>query len=159
MAHEAEGLSDGPNDQADAVVRFAKGATGTVAASWIATGQKMGLAFEVTGTKGAISFTQERWNELRLFCAGQPGRDGFTTICAGPEHAEYGAFCPAPGHQLGHNDPKTIEAKAAIDAAIGRPSMAKDFRAAWTVMCVDDAIRRSHAEQCRADVVMPAEAP
>lgn len=144
------------DDQADAVVRFESGATGTISASWIATGRKMGLAFEVSGTKGSIAFTQERFNELQLYRPAGAGRAGFTTIFAGPEHGDYGAFCPASGHQIGYNDLKTIEAKSAIDAVMRRPSAAKDFREAWAVMCVDDAIRRSACEECWVEVTKPA---
>ena len=134
------------DDQMDAVVAFAGGATGTLAASWIASGHKMGLAFEVSGTKGSIVFTQEQFNELKLFRSG-PGRtNGFTTICAGPEHGDYGAFCPASGHQIGYNDLKTIEVKAAVEAAAGLPSAAKSFADALAVEKVADAIRRSHRE-------------
>lgn len=134
------------DDQMDAVVEFAGGATGTLAASWIASGHKMGLAFEVTGTKGSIGFTQEQFNELKLYRSG-PGRtNGFTTICAGPDHGDYGAFCPASGHQIGYNDLKTIEVKAAIEAAAGLPSAAKSFADALAVEKVADAIRRSHRE-------------
>jgi len=136
------------DDQMDAVVEFANGATGTLAASWIASGHKMGLAFEVSGTRGSIAFTQERFNELRLYRSG-PGRtNGFTTICAGPEHGDYGAFCPAPGHQIGYNDLKTIEVKAVVEAAAGLPSAAKSFADALAVERVADAIRRSHREGC-----------
>jgi len=71
------------DDQMDAVIEFASGATGTLAASWIASGHKMGLAFEVSGTRGSIAFTQERFNELRLYRSG-PGRtNGFTTSLRG----------------------------------------------------------------------------
>lgn len=134
------------DDQMDAVVEFAGGATGTLAASWIASGRKMGLAFEISGTRGSISFTQEQFNELKLFRTG-PGRtNGFTTICAGPEHGDYGAFCPASGHQIGYNDLKTIEVKAAVEAAAGLPSAAKSFADALAVEKVADAIRRSHRD-------------
>ena len=136
------------DDQADAVLRFASGATGTLSASWIASGWKMGLAFQVTGTKGSIAFTQERFNELQLFCmSGARARNGFTTILAGPEHPDYGAFCPAAGHQLGYNDLKTIEVKAMIDAIAGLPSATKDFRFALEVEQVAEAIRRSDRER------------
>ncbi|SKB68417.1 Gfo/Idh/MocA family protein [Sphingopyxis flava] len=136
------------DDQMDAVVEFANGATGTLAASWIASGHKMGLAFEVSGTRGSIAFTQERFSELRLYRSG-PGRtNGFTTICAGPEHGDYGAFCPAPGHQIGYNDLKTIEVKAVVEAAAGLPSAAMSFADALAVERVTDAIRRSHREGC-----------
>jgi len=135
------------DDQADAIVRFAGGATGTLSASWIATGRKMGLGFEVSGTTGSIVFTQERFNELQLYRPGTRGREGFQTIMAGPEHGDYGAFCPASGHQIGYNDLKTIEVKAAIDAVMGRPNAAKTFRDALAVERVADAIRRSDRER------------
>jgi predicted dehydrogenase len=131
------------DDQMDALVRFDGGASGTLSASWIASGRKMGLAFEISGTKGGLSFTQERFNELRLYRAGDRRLGGFVTIEAGPEHGDYGAFCPAGGHQIGYNDLKTIEVKAAIEAALGLPSAAKDFREALVVDEVADAIRRS----------------
>nr|WP_258558481.1 Gfo/Idh/MocA family oxidoreductase [Sphingomonas horti] len=131
------------DDQMDALVRFAGGATGALAASWIATGRKNQLAFEVTGTRGSIHFTQERFNELKLCRAG----GGFTTILAGPEHGAYGAFCPAPGHQLGYNDLKTIEVRAVLQAVLGLPNAALDFAKALRVERVADAIRRSHRER------------
>ena len=134
------------DDQMDAVVAFANGATGALAASWIASGRKMGLAFEISGTKGSISFTQEQFSELKLYRSGQGRTNGFTTICAGPEHGDYGAFCPASGHQIGYNDLKTIEVKAAVEAAAGLPSAAKSFADALAVEKVADAIRRSHRE-------------
>ncbi|WP_326525139.1 Gfo/Idh/MocA family protein [Sphingomonas sp.] len=135
------------DDQMDAVVRFSSGATGTLSASWIATGRKMGLAFEISGTKGSIAFTQERFNELQLYREGAGLRSGFTTIMAGPGHGEYGAFCPASGHQIGYNDLKTIEVKAAIDAVLGIPGAAKNFADALRTERVAHAIRASHAER------------
>ncbi|RYY46412.1 MAG: Gfo/Idh/MocA family oxidoreductase, partial [Sphingomonadales bacterium] len=135
------------DDQMDAVIRFENGATGTLSASWIATGRKMGLGFEVGGTKGSIAFTQERFNELQLYRAGSGINNGFTTIMAGPGHGAYGDFCPASGHQIGYNDLKTIEVKAAIDAVLGDRSGAKDFADALEVERVADAIRRSHRER------------
>jgi predicted dehydrogenase len=136
------------DDQADAIVRFANGATGTVAASWIATGRKNQLAFEINGTKGSLLFTQERFNEIKLYQRGQRGREGFTTILAGPEHPDYGAFCPAGGHQIGYNDLKTAEVKAMLDMVTGKPSAAVDFRWALGVELVAAAIRRSSEEGC-----------
>lgn len=134
------------DDQMDALVKFAGGATGTLSASWIASGRKMGLSFEISGTRGSIAFTQEQFNELKFYRVG-PGRmSGFTTICAGPEHGDFGAFCPAPGHQLGYNDLKTIEVKAAVEAASGLPSTTKSFADALAVERVAYAIRRSHRE-------------
>lgn len=136
------------DDQAEAVVRFASGAIGTLSASWIAAGWKMGLSFQLTGTKGSIAFSQDRLNELQLYRGGSRARSqGFITILAGPQHRDYGAFCSAAGHQIGYSDLKTIEIKETISAIAGLPSLAKDFRFALEVEQVASAIRRSHEEQ------------
>jgi predicted dehydrogenase len=135
------------DDQANFLVRFANGASGTISTSWLATGRKMQLAFELTGTRGALEFTQERFNELKLYTTGQPrGQEGFKTITAGPDHPPYGAFCPAPGHQLGFNDLKVIEVKTLIDAITGNGKPFPDFREAYEVERVVDAVRLSSAE-------------
>lgn len=134
------------DDQARALVRFANGAAGVIEASWVAAGRKMQLAYEITGSRGALAFTQERMNELKLYTTGQPkGRDGFKTITAGPDHPPYGDFCPAPGHQLGFNDMKTIEVRDLVEALAGRRDAWPDFHEAWQVQRVIDAIMMSAA--------------
>ncbi len=141
------------DDEARALVRFAGGATGSLEASWVASGRKMTLAFEVTGSKGTIAVDHERLNELRLYTTGQArGREGFKTILAGPEHAFYKEFCPAPGHQLGFNDIKTIEVRALIMALAGGPKFMPDFREAYEIQRVVDAIVRSAREERWLDV-------
>ncbi|MGH6958887.1 MAG: Gfo/Idh/MocA family protein, partial [Dongiaceae bacterium] len=59
------------DDQARFLARFANGSGGTIEASWVTTGRKMQLAYEIAGTKGSLAFTQERMNELQLYAAGQ----------------------------------------------------------------------------------------
>jgi predicted dehydrogenase len=132
------------DDEARALLRFASGATGSIEASWIATGRKMTLAFEVTGSRGTLMVDHERYNELRLYTSDQkPGREGFKTILAGPAHDSYAEFCPAPGHQLGFNDIKTIEVKALINALAGGTPCGPDFREAWEIQRVVDSIAAS----------------
>jgi predicted dehydrogenase len=132
-------------DTVAALVRFASGATGTLEASWMAAGHKHTIAVEVFGTKGTVAFDYERLNELRLYPPGQPrGREGFTTILAGPAHGDFAAFVPAPGHQLGFNDLKTIEVRdllAGLDPAA--PAPWPDFTEAWRVQQTVDAMIRS----------------
>ncbi len=136
------------DDQARALLRFAGGATGSIEASWVASGRKMTLAFEVTGTRGSVAFDQERMNELLLYTAGQArGREGFRTILSGPAHAPYGRFCPAPGHHLGFNDLKTIEAHAVLQAVAGGATFMPDFREAARIQAAVDAIVRSATER------------
>ena len=147
-AGQPETQSIDQDDQARALVRFANGAGGVIEASWVAAGRQMQLAYEITGTRGAIAFTQERMNELKLYTAGQPaGRDGFKTITAGPDHPPYGEFCPAPGHQLGFNDMKTIEVRDLVEALADERQAWPDFREAWQVQRVIDAVMAAATEQ------------
>ena len=113
---------DGPvavtnDDHAQAMVRFASGTMGHLYSSRTATGRKMGYAYEVHGTKGAIRFDQEDQNALHLYRAEGPeaGR-GFTRILTGPAHPDYGAFCEGPGHGTGYLDQIVIEARDFLSA-------------------------------------------
>lgn len=124
IIHETRRLPDGigraaveNEDTASALVRFTSGAQGTLCTSRSAWGRKNKLDWEVHGTRGMIAFSQERLNELQLYVNDGPrAEQGFRTILAGPEHPPYGAFCPAPGHQLGFGDLKTIEVASFLRA-------------------------------------------
>lgn len=147
----AGGAPDRPvevEDEARALVRFASGAAGTLEASWVATGRKMHLAFELTGSKGSILLNMERMNELELYVAGgSSGRQGWVQIPAGPQHRDYGEFLPAPGHQLGFNEIKAIEVKDITVAMAGGPAFLPDFREAYEIQRVVDAIASAGRER------------
>lgn len=137
-------------DVATALVRFQSGATGVLATSRSAWGRKNSLGFEVHGTRGMVVFDQERLNELLLFRdTGDPATDGFATILTGPAHPPYGAFCPAPGHQIGLNDLKTLEAGAFLAELAGGPVIGPDFAEALAIERVIHAIARSAREDRR----------
>jgi predicted dehydrogenase len=140
------------DDVARMLVRFERGCGGTIEASWVASGRKMQLAFELYGTKGALAFSQERFNELMYYKQGSPGRDGFVRIEAGPQHHPYGLFCVAPGHQLGFNDLKTIEAAHFLEAIAGGAHKGPDFREAFEVQRVVDSAIRSAKERSWMDI-------
>ena len=74
-------------------------------------------------------------------------RTGRATVCAGPEHPPYGAFCPAAGHQLGYNDLKAIEIRDVLLAVAGGPAPLADFREAYEVQRVVDAALLSSRER------------
>jgi len=132
------------DDEANFLVRFAGGASGVIETSRVAVGRKMGLTYEITGSRGAIAFDQERMSEVRLYTSGDArGRSGYRTLLLGPEHPDYGAFSPAPGHGLGYNDQKIVEVRELFAAiAEGRPA-SPDFREAWEVARIMDAVERS----------------
>lgn len=137
----------GVEDVGRAFLRFENGATGCLQASWIESGRKMLHDFHISGSKGGLSFTQERFNEIKLFTGGdRTGRSGFRTIFAGPEHEPYGAFCVAGGHQLGFNDLKTIEVRDFLRAIAGEKTGHADFREGWQVQRTLEAIYASSRE-------------
>ena len=132
------------DDVGRAFLRFASGATGSIEGNWIATGRKMQHDFEVYGAKGALAFTQERFNELHFFSTDdRRGRQGFRRIEAAPDHPPYGLFCVAPGHQLGFNDLKAIEAAGFLDAVAGRRPEPFNFRAGLRIQTLVEAIHAS----------------
>lgn len=132
------------DDVGRAFLRFASGATGSIEASWVATGRKMQHDFEVYGSKGALAFSQERFNELHFYSGDDAaGRRGFRRIEAGPDHAPYGLFCVAPGHQLGFNDLKAIEIARYVEAIAGKGPEPFGFRSGLRIQELVDAVSRS----------------
>jgi predicted dehydrogenase len=140
------------DDVGRAFLRFENGATGSIEGNWIATGRKMQHDFEVYGTKGALAFSQERFNELHYFStADAKGRQGFRRIEAAPDHAPYGLFCVAPGHQIGFNDLKAIEVAGYVNAIAGAPEPF-NFRKGLRIQTLVETIQTSSREGRWADV-------
>lgn len=132
------------DDHTHALLRFSNGARGTFSSSWLKHGYKNHLSFEISGTRGTLKFDQERLNELHLCKAGQAG---FERLLAGPQLPGYAAFSPAPGHQLGYNELKTLEVHALIQACAGNPAPGPDFEEAWQVERLASAIREAAQQQ------------
>lgn len=100
------------DDHAQMMCRFENGAMGQMYFSRIATGRKMGYAYEISGTKGAIRFDQEDQNALWLYKMDEPeATRGFRKILTGPAHPDYEPFCQGPGHGTGYQDQIIIEAR------------------------------------------------
>ncbi|MGB3406121.1 MAG: Gfo/Idh/MocA family oxidoreductase, partial [Jannaschia sp.] len=156
--HDRRPGPDGPvavvnDDHAQMMVRFASGSLGHLYFSRTATGKKMGYAYEVHGTKGAIRFDGEDQNSLHVYYREGPeaGR-GFTRILTGPAHPNYAAFCQGPGHGTGYQDQIIIEARdflSAIDA--GRSSF-PTFRDGMEVNRVVDAAWTSSETRAWVDL-------
>lgn len=141
------------DDVGRAFLRFENGATGSIEGNWIATGRKMQHDFEIYGTKGALAFSQEHFNVLHFFSTSDAkGRQGFRRIEAGPDHAPYGLFCVAPGHQLGFNDLKAIEVAGYVNAIAGKAPEPFNFRKGLRIQTLVETIQTSSREQCWLEV-------
>lgn len=100
------------DDHAHILCRFESGVLGSIYASRVATGRKMGYAYEVIGSKGAIRFDGEDQNAIHLYkMDGPEAQRGFTKILIGPAHPDYEPFCLGPGHGTGYQDQIIIEAR------------------------------------------------
>ncbi len=100
------------DDHGQLMCRFENGAMGQMYFSRISHGRKMGYAYEVTGTKGAIRFDQEDQNALWFYSMNEPeDTRGFRKILTGPAHPDYEPFCQGPGHGTGYQDQIIIEAR------------------------------------------------
>lgn len=134
------------DDQAQWMCRFVSGAMGQMHASRVHTGRKMGYAYEVVGTCGAIRFDQEDQNALHLYRAEGPERGrGFTKILAGPEHGAYGAFCQGAGHGTGYIDQIVIQARDFLHAIHTSEAVRPTFRDGLAVAEVVEAVHASAA--------------
>ena len=105
------------DDQAQIMIEFENGVSGHIHASRIATGRKMGYAYEIHGSKGMIRFDGEDQNTLHLYLReGDSADQGFRRILTGPDHPDYLPFCQGPGHGTGYQDQIIIEAKDFLTA-------------------------------------------
>jgi predicted dehydrogenase len=117
------------DDQAQMMVRFQNGAMGHIYVSRTATGRKMGYAYEIYGTRGAIRFDQEDQNSVWLYRAeGAEATRGFTRILTGPSHPDYVEFCQGPGHGTGYQDQIIIEARDFLTAIATKKAIWPTFR-------------------------------
>ncbi|WP_299286155.1 Gfo/Idh/MocA family oxidoreductase [uncultured Tateyamaria sp.] len=105
------------DDQAHLQLEFASGVCGSMFISRVATGRKMGYAYDIYGTHGAIRFDGEDQNALWLYTTDMPEAErGFRKILTGPAHPDYLPFCQGPGHGTGYQDQIIIEAKDFLTA-------------------------------------------
>ena len=104
-----------------ALLRFANGAVGTLEASRFAYGRKNYLAFEISGTKGALAFNWERSNELQFYSAEDRNDvQGFRTIVAGPAQPNGELFWPIPGLGTGYVETQVAQIGEFIRAIAGK---------------------------------------
>ncbi len=136
------------HDIANVLMRLANGASGVAMANRAARGRKGRIFIQIFGADGAIVFDQERMNEFGLYLSADPaGEQGFRTILTGPQHPPYDRFIPAPGHGLGFNDLKIIEAHELLAAISGENAHLIDFDTGIGIERAVHAMARSHAEE------------
>ncbi|MEM6386445.1 MAG: Gfo/Idh/MocA family oxidoreductase [Pseudomonadota bacterium] len=143
------------DDHGQFMCRFASGVMGHLYFSRVSTGRKMGYAYEISGTKGAIRFDQEDQNALWLYrMEGPEAERGFRKILTGPAHPDYEPFCLGPGHGTGYQDQIIIEAKDFLTAIETGEPVWPTFRDGLEVMKVIDAAWQSSETRAWVDIAL-----
>lgn len=157
--HYSRGAPDDPTgpvtneDYVGALLEFENGSRGTVEASRSIFGPKNQMAFELNGTKGAISWDFERMNELQLYLPGEDRRhDGFTRLVGGDQYPYHGNFNPGEGSGLGYEDMKVIEAFNFLQSVAEGEQRAPGLSEALAVAEVHAAMTRSWESGAWEDV-------
>jgi predicted dehydrogenase len=142
--------TDGPfadvtnEDYVGALVQFENGVQGSLESCRVIFGPKCEMAFEINGTRGAISWNFERMNELHVYTPDGDGtHDGYVRIFSNPEHPFHAAFNPAPAAALSYNDLKIIEAYMFLKSVVEGKQADPGFASALAVAEFQDAVQRS----------------
>lgn len=137
------------DDLTATLVQFKGGATGSVHASWAATGQKSSLAYTLIGTKGSVSFDWERNNELNFYTTKDPiTTAGARRIMLGGIHPEAEPFWYAQGQGMGYGEAFVITARRMIEAIVADNKHAEpSFEQALHVSRVVNAVYEA-ADKC-----------
>jgi predicted dehydrogenase len=132
-------------DVASVLFEVGEAISGVMALNRSAWGRKGRIAVQIFGSKGTITYDQERMNEFSLYRSDDPaGEQGFRTVLAAPVHAPYDRFIPAPGHGLGFNELKIIECAELLKAVSGEKARIVDFDAGLAIERAVHAMARSH---------------
>ena len=109
-------------DYVGALVEFVNGARGTLEVDRSIFGPQSQMAFELNGSKGAISWDHEKLNQLRLYLPEEQPEDGFTEVLAGDRFYRQGNLVPGGGNSIGFEHLKVLEAYEFLESvAAGRP--------------------------------------
>jgi predicted dehydrogenase len=148
-SHYGRGSADDPRvpvtneDYAGMLVEFANGTRGTFEASRTALGPESEMAFDAYGTRGAVGWSFERLNELRLYRATADRGSGYTTVLGGDRFGHHGVFVPGSGNPIGFEDLVTIEDHEFCTAVAEDRPFEPGFEQALEWARVQDALLRS----------------
>ncbi|MBT5576045.1 MAG: Gfo/Idh/MocA family oxidoreductase [Microbacteriaceae bacterium] len=130
-------------DFASMLCWFGNGATGTFESSRTTVGPESQNAFEVYGTKGALSWNLEKMNELQYYRLTEDPSSGYTTIYGGDRFPFHGAFAPGQANSIGLEDLMAIEDYSFLEAIATGGDFSPSFREAVNVVSVQQALINS----------------
>jgi predicted dehydrogenase len=156
--HYAQGSADDPRgpvtneDYAGLLCEFADGARGTFEASRTIVGPESQMAFDVYGTKGALSWNLERLNELQVYLAEDELHTGYRTVFGGDRFPYHGSFVPGSANGIGFEDLVVIEDLEFLRSVAARRPHQPGFEEALACVSVQAALLASVASDRWEDV-------
>lgn len=130
-------------DFASMLCTFDNGATGTFETCRSMVGPESQNAFEVYGTKGALSWNLEQLNELQFYQQEDGPNTGYKTIFGGDRFPFHGAFVPGMANSIGFEDLVAIEDFKFMTALARGLAFSPGFRQAVDVVSVQQALINS----------------
>ena len=156
----APGDPTGPvtnEDYAGLLAVFENGVQGTFEASRTMIGPESQMAFDVYGTKGALSWNLERLNELQLYLLHDGPHTGYTTVFGGERFPYHGNFVPGSANGIGFEDLIAIEDYELLNAVASGLPYEPSFEAAAEYVAVQAALIRSWESGSWEEVVPVAQ--
>jgi predicted dehydrogenase len=101
------------------------------------------MAFEVYGTKGALSWNLERLNELQLYLVEDELHTGYRTVFGGDRFPYHGSFVPGSANGIGFEDLVVIEDLEFLRSVAERRPHEPSFEDALAFVDVQAALLRS----------------
>ena len=135
------------------LVEFETGTVGTFEASRALVGPESEMAFDVYGTRGALGWSLERLNELRVYTTSDEPDTGYATVLGGERFPPHGAFAPGSGIGIGFEDLIAIEDFEFLEAVARGEPHEPGFEEALRVVEVQEALVRSWSSGRWEDVV------
>jgi predicted dehydrogenase len=132
-------------DYTGMLCEFANGARGAFEASRTIVGPESQMAFDVHGTKGALSWNLERLNELRLYLVEDELHTGYRTVFGGDRFPYHGSFVPGSANGIGFEDLVVIEDLEFMRAVAERRPHQPGFDEALAFCEVQAALLKSAA--------------
>jgi predicted dehydrogenase len=133
-------------DYASMLCEFASGARGTFEASRTIVGPESQMAFDVYGTRGALSWNLERMNELQVYLAEDVPHTGYRTVFGGERFPYHGNFVPGSANGIGFEDLVVIEDFEFLSSVAARRPHRPGFEDALAFVRVQAAL----LESCRS---------
>jgi predicted dehydrogenase len=132
---------------------FENGVRGTFESSRTMVGPESQMAFDIYGTRGALSWNLERLNELQVYLAGEEPHTGYTTVFGGDRFPHHGNFVPGSANGIGFEDVIAIEDYEFLNAVARGEPHEPGFDAALDYVAVQAALIRSWESGSWEDVL------